>query len=176
MNEPLDAFRYAGYMRARWRRIAGSCGIAAALALIISLLMPRQYTATARIVIEPPAGTDLRAAMAVSPIYLESLKTYEHFATSDSLFQKAIGQFGLRSLLGTGPIESLKRRVLKVETVRNTRILEIAATLPDPRRAQALVRFLAESTVNLNRSMVTESDQDLLQGMEQQEREMRARF
>src|SRR5437588_3753209 len=176
MTEPLDAFRYAGYMRARWRWIAGSCGIAAALALTISLLMPRQYTATARIVIEPPAGTDLRAAMAVSPIYLESLKTYEHFATSDSLFQKALAQFDLRTVLGSGPIESLKKRVLKVETVRNTRILEIAATLPDARKAQALVRFLAESTVSLNRSMVTESDQDLLQGMEQQEREMRARL
>jgi len=176
MGEPVDVFRYIGYMRSRWRWVAGSCGIAAALALTVSLLMPRQFTASARIVIEPPAGTDLRAAMAVSPIYLESLKTYEHFATSDSLFQKAIGQFGLRSVLGTGPIESLKRRVLKVETVRNTRILEIAATLPDARKAQALVRFLAESTVSLNRSMVTESDQDLLQGMEQQEREMRARL
>ena len=51
--------------------------------------MTPQYTATARIVIDPPAGTDLRAAMAVSPIYLESLRTYEQFASSDSLFQKA---------------------------------------------------------------------------------------
>jgi uncharacterized protein involved in exopolysaccharide biosynthesis len=112
--------------------------------------------------------------MAVSPIYLESLKTFEHFATSDSLFQKAIGQFDLRSGLGQGPIESLKKRVLKVDTVRNTRILEIAATLPDARKAQALAQFLAESTVSLNRSMVTESDRDLLRGMEQQEREIRA--
>ena len=61
-------------------------------------LQPRQYTATARIVIEPPAGTDLRSAMAVSPIYLESLKTYEQFASGDSLFQKAIEQFDLRCL------------------------------------------------------------------------------
>src|SRR5205807_380364 len=78
MGEPVDVFRYIGYMRSRWRWVAGSCGI--------------------------------------------------------------------------------------------------AATLPDARKAQALVRFLAESTVSLNRSMVTESDQDLLQGMEQQEREMRARL
>src|SRR5207244_4274398 len=169
-------FRYIGYMRSRWRFIAGSCAIAVALALGASLLMSSQYTATARIVIEPPAGTDLRAAMAVSPIYLESLKTYEHFATSDSLFQKALGQFSLRSVLGSGPIESLKKRVLRVETVRNTRILEIAATLPDPRKAQALVRFLAESTVALNRSMVTESDLELLQGLEQQERDARRRL
>ena len=176
MGDSLDAFRYIGYMRSHWWVIAGSCGVAAALALTVSLLMERQFTAAARIVIEPPAGTDLRAAMAVSPIYLESLKTYEHFATSDSLFQKAIGQFGLRTRLGSIPIESLKRRVLRVETVRNTRILEIAATLPDARKAQALAQFLAESTVALNRSMVTESDLELLQGLEQQERDARRRL
>ena len=129
--------------------------------------MTPQYTATARIVIEPPAGADLRAAMAVSPIYLESLKTYEHFAASDSLFQKAVQQFGLAGR----PIESLKRRVLKVQLVRNTRILEISATLPDAKKAQALAQFLAESTVEINRASVSESDQDLLRGIEQQARD-----
>jgi uncharacterized protein involved in exopolysaccharide biosynthesis len=176
MDDSFDAFRYIGYMRSHWRWIAGSCGVAAALALAVSLVEARQYTATARILIEPPAGTDLRAAMAVSPIYLESLKTYEPFATSDSLFQKAVQKFDLRAVLGPGPIESLKKRVLKVDTVRNTRILEIAATLPDARKAQALAQFLAESTVALNRSMVTESDRDLVQGLEKQEREVRARL
>jgi capsular polysaccharide biosynthesis protein len=150
--------------------------VAVALALAASLILTREYTATARIVIEPPAGTDLRAAMAVSPIYLESLKTYEHFAASDSLFRKAIEQFDLRASLGARPIESLKRRVLKVGIVRNTRILEIAATLPDARKAQALARFLAESAVALNRSTVNEGDQDLLQGIERQEREVSARL
>ena len=71
------------------------------------------------------------------PGYLESLKTYEEFAANDSLFQKAIDQFQLRAALGARPIESLKKRVLQVALVRNTRILEIAATLPDasPRAA-----------------------------------------
>jgi len=76
MGDSFDAFRYIGYLRSRGRWIAGSCGVAGILALAISLTMPPQYTATARIMIEPPAGSDLRAAMAVSPIYLESLKTF----------------------------------------------------------------------------------------------------
>ena len=126
MSEPFDAFRYIGYLRSRWRWIACSAGVAVALAIIVSLLLPNQYTATARLIIEPPAGTDLRSAMAVSPIYLESLKTYEQLAASDSLFQKAVDRFGL----GGTPIESLKRRVLRVQIVRNTRIMEIAVTLP----------------------------------------------
>jgi uncharacterized protein involved in exopolysaccharide biosynthesis len=172
MNEPFDAYRYIGYLRARWRWIAVSAALAVVLAAAASLAMTPQYTATARVVIEPPAGADLRAAMAVSPIYLESLKTYERFADSDSLFQKAVRQFGLQG----GPIESLKRRVLQVQLVRNTRILEISATLPDPQKAQALAKFLAEATVETNRASVAEGDQDLLHGIEQQARELRARL
>ncbi|HEV2447628.1 MAG TPA: Wzz/FepE/Etk N-terminal domain-containing protein, partial [Candidatus Sulfopaludibacter sp.] len=169
MAGPIDAFRYMSYMRSRWRLIAASCGIAVVLALGLTLIQTRQYTATARIVIEPPAGSDLRAAMAVSPIYLESLRTYEEFASSDSLFQKALGGLDLRPLFGGRPIESVKKRVLKVELVRNTRILEISATLPDARKAHALASFLAESTVDLNRKLAADSDQDLLRGLEQQQ-------
>jgi len=176
MADPFDAFRYIGYMRSRWPMIAGSCGVAVVLALAVSLTMPNQYTATARIVIDPPAGNDGRASLAVSPIYLESLKTYETFALSDSLFQKAIAQFSLRHMLGSAPIESIKKRVLRVDTVRNTRILEIAATLPDPRKAQGLARFLAESAVEMNRSMVSEGDRELLQGMEREQHEVQTRL
>lgn len=172
MSEPFDAYRYIGYLRARWRWIAASAALAVALAVAASLIMTPQYTATARLVIEPPAGADLRAAMAVSPIYLESLKTYEQFASSDSLFQKAVQRFGLEGR----PIESLKRHVLQVQLVRNTRIMEISATLPDPKKAQALARFLAEATVEINRAAVSESDQDLLRGIEQQERDLRTRL
>jgi uncharacterized protein involved in exopolysaccharide biosynthesis len=140
-----------------------------ALSLGVSLAIPARYTATARVVIEPPAGADVRSATTVSPIYLESLKTYEEFASGDSLFQKAAQRFQLSG----GPIESLKRRVLRVDIVRNTRILEISATLADARKAQALAKFLADATVELNRASSSESDQELLAGLEQQERDAR---
>lgn len=174
MAEPLDIFRYVGYLRFRWQWIAASCAVAVGLAAAVSFLQTREYTATARIVIEPPAGSDSRSAVAVSPIYLESLKTYEQFAGGDSLFQKAVDKFQLRSTFGPRPIESLKKRMVKVGVVRNTRILEIAATLPDPKQAQALARYLAECTVELSRSVVNDGDQDLLQQVDQQQREIRA--
>jgi uncharacterized protein involved in exopolysaccharide biosynthesis len=139
-------------------------------------LLTRQYTATARIVIEPPAGADPRSAMAISPIYLESLKTYEQFASSDSLFQKSAGRFQLQTLMGPRPIESLKKSVLKVGLVRNTRILEIAATLPDARKAQALAQYVAEQTVAQNHSLLAQSGEDLVAGVEKQAAEARARL
>jgi uncharacterized protein involved in exopolysaccharide biosynthesis len=174
MAEPVEIFRYIRYLRLRWLWIAVSAGVAVILAAGVSLLMPRQYTATARVLIEPPAGTDLRA-MAVSPIYLESLKTYETFASGDSLFQRAADQFGLRQLFDGQALESIKKRVLKVGIVRNTRILEVAATLPDPRKAQALAQFLAESTVELTRTVADQGDRDLIAGIEAQEQQARAR-
>jgi capsule polysaccharide export protein KpsE/RkpR len=136
--------------------------------------MTREYTATSRIVIEPPAGDVRAAATAVSPIYLESLKTYESFAGSDSLFRKATAQFELRAFFHGRAIESVKKRVLKVAIVRNTRILEISATLPDPHKAQALAQFVAESAAGLNQSLSIAGNRDLLAGIEDEQRAARA--
>jgi polysaccharide biosynthesis transport protein len=161
MSDPFDLYEYAAWLRSRWRFWLVACSVAVALALIVSLMLPKRYTAVASIMIEAPAGNDPRSSTAVSPMYLESLKTYEHFASSDSLFARALDQVHLRDSFGGAPIESVKRSVLKVSKLRDTRILEIHATLADPKQAQALVHYLAEETVNLNRSMAQQSDQDL---------------
>jgi uncharacterized protein involved in exopolysaccharide biosynthesis len=176
MTEPVDTLVYVGYIRSRWRFVGLSCLVALAVAAAISLATRREFTATARIVIEPPAGADPRAAMAVSPIYLESLKTYEQFAGSDSLFQKSSQRFQLHKVVGPQPIESLKKRVLKVGIIRNTRILEIAATIPDARKAQELAQYIAEETVSLNQSLVGRGGEDLIAGIEKQARDARARL
>jgi uncharacterized protein involved in exopolysaccharide biosynthesis len=150
---------------------------ALAIAFAAGVLLPREYTASARIVIEPPAGSDPRVGTtAISPIYLESLKTYEAFASSDSLFEKAVAHFHLREALGARPIESLKKRVLKAGIVRNTRILEISATLPNPRTAQALAQFVAESTTELNRSLAGQGDSELTQGIAAEDGRARQRL
>ncbi|HLW76599.1 MAG TPA: hypothetical protein VKS01_06425, partial [Bryobacteraceae bacterium] len=118
-----------------------------------------QYTATASIVIDPPAGTDARGSITVSPVYFESLRAYETLASSDTLFERALDKFHLR---GAASIETLKRRILKVTKIKDTKILEIAATLPDPRQAQAMAQFIAEQTVSLNLSTSLANDRDLL--------------
>ncbi|HTT66027.1 MAG TPA: hypothetical protein VMG35_29455 [Bryobacteraceae bacterium] len=172
--EPVNTYRYLSYLGSRWRFIAVSCAIAVSLALAVSLTRHKLYSATCRILVEPPAGTDLRASL--SPVYLESLKTYEHFAASDSLFERALGQFKLRQQFPNAPIESLKSDILKVAMVRDTKILEIKVTLPDPKTAQALAQYLGEETVALNRMVNQEGNQDLMQVVEKQEAEARARL
>ena len=150
MIESPEAFRFIGYVMSRWRLVAGSCLTAVVLAAAVSLILPREYTATARILIEPPTGADERSTVAVSQIYWSRSRptSISRIATA---FSRAASRFQLRALEGAQPIENLKKRVLRVGIVRNTRILEIGATVPDARRAQSLAQYLAEETVGLSR-------------------------
>lgn len=166
MGDAFDAYQYLGHLKRRWRFVFVVCGVAVCGSLLVSLTLAKTYTATARVLIEPPAGTDTRSALVVSPIYLESLKTYEHFASSDSLFLRALNQFHLRHLYSGRPIESIKKSVLQVEIPRNTKILEIRAALPDPKLAQALALYVAEETVKLNRSVASDVDSDWSESLE----------
>jgi uncharacterized protein involved in exopolysaccharide biosynthesis len=161
MPEPFDLQDYIGHLRSNWRVLAIACATAGAIAAGVSVMLPKQYTATAKIVIDPPAGSDMRAAMSVSPIYLESLKTYEHFASSDQLFSQAVDRFRLRERAPERSLEAWKSRVLKVTIPRNTKILEINATLEDAKQAHALALYLAEETIKLSRAITSEGDREL---------------
>src|SRR5579883_615477 len=173
-SEAFDPFEYLQFLRARWRFPAVAVGIAAAAAVAVCLILPKQYTATATLVIEPP-GSDPRAAIAVSPIYLESLKSYETLASSDSLFARAAERFYLLDSTGA-TLESLKRRVLRVEKLKDTKVLQISVTLPDPKQAQALVQYLAEQTVALDRSIADSGDRALLEDAQQKLAAAQKRF
>jgi uncharacterized protein involved in exopolysaccharide biosynthesis len=175
-SESVNTYRYLSFLGSRWRFIAATCAVAVILALSVTLTRSKMYTATCRILIEPPAGTDIRSALGVSPIYLESLKTYEHFASSDSLFLRALDRFQLRQRFPDRPIEALKAAILKVGMVRDTKILEVNVTLPDPKIAQALAQYLGEETVKLSRSVDEEADQELAQTIGKQEADAQARL
>src|SRR5437763_499224 len=128
MNTGFDGIQFAAFARARWLTVLICCAVAAMAAGLVSLLLPSRYTATASILIGPPAGLDPRAATSVSPVYLESLRTFEHIASSDSLFLGALEHLGIRQHYAGRTIESLKRSVLKVSKPVNTRVIEISTT------------------------------------------------
>jgi len=167
--ESFDAYEYLDHLRRHWSFALAVCVSAGALALTVSLLLPNEYTAMASIAIDPPAGNDPRTAITVSPVYLESLRAYEMFASSDTVFQRAVERFHLRdaspsnttSNTPSKTLEALKHSILKVVKVKDTRILQISVTLPDPKQAQAMAQFLADETVALSRSSNFADDQDL---------------
>lgn len=162
MAESLDGHQYFQYLLRRWKFIGGVCAAACLLALIVSLLLPTRYTATSSLLIDSPAGNDPRVSIAVTPVYLESLRSYETVASSDTLLTRALEKFHLRDAASPEPLENIKRRVLKVTKPRDTKILQISVTLADPAQAQAVAQYLAEETVSLSRNANRDSDQDLL--------------
>jgi uncharacterized protein involved in exopolysaccharide biosynthesis len=111
--------------------------------------------------------------MAVSPVYLESLKSYELLASGDRLFVDALDHFKLPH---SGPVDRLKRSVLKAAIPRNTKVLEISATLRDPAEAQALALYIAEQTVKLTREVSMDTERDLLAQAQKEWDETRARL
>lgn len=158
-NVEFDALDFITYARDRWLGMAIACGLAVSVAFGVSKLLPRKYTATANVLIAFPGGNDPRAATAVSPVYLESLKAYERYALSDTVFARAIDEVHA----GDGsPLEAMKKRVLKVSKPASTAMLEISATLGDGRKAQALAQYVAEQTVELNKSLEVQASAELI--------------
>ena len=177
MQDPFDPGVYLAYLRSRWRLPAVALALAICASLAFTSLATRRYTARVSLLIEPPASSDPRAAMAVSPIYLESLRTYESFASSDALFAEAARKFDLRGQTsGRRPLEDLKRQVLGVSVPRNTKILEISITLPDARKAHELASYLAGQTVELNRSATSSVDREFVAAAELEEQQAVTRF
>jgi capsular polysaccharide biosynthesis protein len=160
-SETFHSGEYIDYLRARWRVVAVAVTAAAVVAVIACLLLPKQYTAKATLVIDPP-GSDGRPATSVSPVYLESLKSYEAFASSDSLFAKACEKFHLLDGPGAPALESFKRKVLRVDKLKDERVLEMSVTLPNPAQAQALVQYLAEQAVILSHELGHAGDKEPL--------------
>jgi uncharacterized protein involved in exopolysaccharide biosynthesis len=173
MDGEFDALDFAIYARDRWLVVALACGIAVFVAFGISKLLPRKYTATASVLIALPGGNDPRAATAVSPVYLESLKAFERYASSDTLFARAMDAVHAGD---GGPVESIKNRVLKVSKPATTAVLEISATLGDAKKAQALAQYVAEQTVELNRSLQVQSSADLVNEFRSQLSAAKARY
>jgi uncharacterized protein involved in exopolysaccharide biosynthesis len=163
MPNRLDAWEFALYARSRWKSVLACCVAAASLAAAASLLLPKRYTAIASIMVEPPAGMDPRAATTLSPVYLESLRTYERLVSSDTLFRQALDDLHIRARYSNRSIESLKRSVLQVSKPANTRIIEIAVTLDDPKGAQALAQYIAEHTAALNHALGERSAAETMQ-------------
>ena len=160
MPESFDAYQYLNHLRSRWRLTAAACATAVALSLVVSLMMPKRYTATVRIFIAPPGSADPRTATAISANYLASLKTYVHFASSDSLFKQAVEKWKVREPDDSRALSSLKKSILEVDIPRNTKVMEVSATLGDPEKAQAMALYIAQQTVDLSQTANATGDQE----------------
>src|SRR5437868_15392221 len=124
MADFFDPIEYLAYLRRHTKFAALAICAAVGLTAVASFLLPKQYPAVATLVIEPPSGMDPRAATTVSAVYLESLKAYEQYAASDSLFEKARQKFHIEDGPGAPASEALRRRVVRVTKLTDTKVLQ----------------------------------------------------
>jgi capsular polysaccharide biosynthesis protein len=157
----FDPWELLTDLKNRWPVVAVSCGLALVFALGASALLPKRYTATAEVLIQVPGSNDPRAATAISPVYLESLKSYERLASSDTLFVRALDHVHASAGSSGHSIESLKKSILHVSKLANTAVLEISATMTDPKQAQALAQYVAEQTVQASLSMDVQTETEM---------------
>lgn len=163
MTDESQGLEFVFYVWRRRRLIFTILFTALTLTGVVSLILIRQYTATASVLIEPPAGNDPRASLALSQVYLDSLKTYEQFASGDTLFSGALDELHLRAQYAGTSVEALKRRILVVSRPTNATYIQIAATLPNAKDAQKLAQYIAERAVALNNSLDQESNTAMIQ-------------
>jgi len=160
------------FVLAHWRFPAVVVAAAALLTFAVSELLPRRYTATTTVIIDPPATSDVRSAASLNPAYLDSLRTFEHFFTSDALFQEAAARFHID--LHKDNIENVRARALKVTQQHETRILEISATLRDPAAACELARFITERSIASSREQAVASDRESMSNLNAESERARA--
>jgi uncharacterized protein involved in exopolysaccharide biosynthesis len=157
MPEPFSAPALLRHLLSRKGVIASAVLAAAGVSFLGTLLLTKQYTAEVRLLIEPPGGTDPRSALVISPMYLDSLKTFVLMASSSELFAQAMDELELREPSDRTSLAALQASTLDVEMIPSTRVLSIRATLPNPAKAHALAAWMAEAVVRRNEQIQSAS-------------------
>jgi|SRR6185312_9354721 len=157
-SQDFELVEFIEYLYARRLVFLIACGLAVGLTLAIGFFLPKRYTAKSSLLIQPPAG-DPRGGIVMTPAYLESLKSWESFAGSDTLYERAARKLG---------VAEPKSNALKITRPASSTVVEINITLRDPVKAQALAQSLAEQTVELSRSVESNSAGDLARELKKQ--------
>src|SRR5580658_2713406 len=140
MLEPLDPLAFLSALQKRWKRVAAVAMGAGLLALVVSLLLPKKYEATTLLMIQPAMGGPAPSA-AMSPAYLDSLRSYEQFVESDGVLENLLRETHLSEEFSG---ERFRRSALRVTLTKGTRIVEVAVRLGDPQKAHEVALRLAE--------------------------------
>lgn len=151
----------------RWM-LAGIIALAIALALVITLLTPPQYTATARIEINPltESVTQVEGALPTTPLdnrefyqtqynLLDSQSQAARVARSLNLLsdEEFLVQHGLEEL--DGDVSIRLRRVahvlldgIEITPIRGSALVDISYTGPDPRRSSRIANEWVDQFVS----------------------------
>jgi uncharacterized protein involved in exopolysaccharide biosynthesis len=143
MQEPLDPLEFLSALRTRWKRMAAVAIGAGVIALVVSLLLPKKYEATTLLMIQPAMGS----SAAMSPAYLDSLRSFEQFVQSDGVLENLLRDTHLNEEFSG---DRFRRSALRATLAKGTRILEVSVRLGDPQKAHEVALRLAQIAIDSN--------------------------
>ena len=149
-------------LRARWRIATWTIAAVVTGALIVSLLLPKQYTATATVVIDAKASDPVFGTMTtmLSPAYMA---TQVDIINSDRVATRVVKLLKLdtnpqtveqwqQATEGRGNMERWLAEFLKknldVKPARESSVINLGYTSPDPRFASALANAFAQAYID----------------------------
>lgn len=153
--------QFLSVLRARWWVVALVLGLTVATTLVVSLLLPKQYTATASVVVDfkpDPISAVMFGGMA-SPAFMA---TQVDIITSDRVAQRVVRNLRLNESPqvrqqwlddtgGEGSIEqwlsALFQRQLDVKPSRESSVINVSYRAPDPRFAAALANAFVQAYI-----------------------------
>lgn len=175
MPAPFELALYFRALQGRWKRIAATVALAAAIALVVSLLLPPKYDATVLLVIQPGASNAPYPA-AMNPVYLEYLRSYEQFLQSDGLLARLLREARLDQAPYGFTVEKFRRSALRAAVVKNTKILKITVRLAAPQKAHEVALLLARLASQSNAEMNSAEAERARQQIRKELEEARARL
>jgi capsular exopolysaccharide synthesis family protein len=132
----MDLRAYLGLARAHWLLIVAAALAGAMLGVVLSVLQPRVYVATAQNFVSI-SGTDLGTQLSGSGFALQRVKSYVNVVESEAVLVPVIEQLGL----DLTPAQL--RQSVSAANPPQTVLLNITATGPDPDLAAALANAVA---------------------------------
>src|SRR5829696_463882 len=136
-GDPLELREYFDIIRRRWLSILIIALMTLALTSLITLMLPKKYTATTQLFFTV-AGKSVSDLAQGSDFAADQMKSYAKVATSPIVLEPVISGLGLPTTSGA------LRESIEATVPYGTVILEIAVTDSDPHRAAGIANGVGE--------------------------------
>jgi uncharacterized protein involved in exopolysaccharide biosynthesis len=144
-GEPESIFGGSGLrLRQGWRWLLGLAVAGLLVGVIAALVLPKQYEASALVMVTPPR----REAQAAPP-----LTRFRLLAESNALASQIVTDFNLSDPRFGLSAQRFRERTLAVDEVRGTNLLRIRVRLGDPAVATSVCNSLATKLIDLQRQL-----------------------
>lgn len=158
-------------LRARWKVIAITFSIAVGLAIVLSLVLPKRYTATTSVLVDVKSSDPIYGAMMQAQLLPGYMATQVDIITSDRVAQRVVRMIGFDKSPeaiaqwkedgeGKGTVVSYfadaLQRKLDVKPSRESSVVNISFSGTDPKFSAAVANAFAQAYIDTNLELKVE--------------------